>query len=151
MTTTSKTAVKAAPKKEAKTDKYIEAVGRRKTAVARVRLYTVKLKDNEKVVTVNEKPLTKYFSLVKQARIVVSPFDQLSLKEYRVSAKATGGGPNAQAEAIRHGISRVLIAMNPIWRTKLKQLGFLKRDPRAVERKHPGMRKARRPQQWRKR
>ena len=142
---------KPAVKKEPKTDKYIEAVGRRKTAIARVRLYTVKLKDNEKVVEVNEKSLAKYFSLVKQTRIVTSPFDQLSLKEYRVTAQVVGGGSNAQAEAIRHGISRVLIAMNPIWRTKLKQLGFLKRDPRMVERKHPGMRKARRPQQWRKR
>jgi small subunit ribosomal protein S9 len=142
---------KPAVKKEAKIDKYIEAVGRRKTAIARVRLYTVKLKDNEKAVEVNEKPLAKYFSLLKQTRIVTSPFDQLSLKEYRVTVKVLGGGSNAQAEAIRHGISRVLIAMNPIWRTKLKQLGFLKRDPRMVERKHPGMRKARRPQQWRKR
>jgi small subunit ribosomal protein S9 len=142
---------KPAVKKEAKIDKYIEAVGRRKTAIARVRLYTVKLKDNEKVVEVNDKSLTKYFSLLKQTRIVTSPFDQLSLKEYRVTVQVVGGGSNAQAEAIRHGISRVLITMNPIWRTKLKQLGFLKRDSRMVERKHPGMRKARRPQQWRKR
>lgn len=145
------TTTKTAPKKEAKTDKYIEAVGRRKTAVARVRLYTVKLKDNEKSVEVNDKSLVKYFSLAKQAGIVTAPFDQLSLKEYRISVKVVGGGPNAQAEAIRHGVSRALIELNPIWRTKLKQLGFLKRDPRAVERKHPGMRKARRPQQWRKR
>jgi len=62
-----------------------------------------------------------------------------------------GGGITGQAEAIRLGIAHALIILNPIWRSRLKQLGYLKRDPRMVERKHPGLRKARRPQQWRKR
>ena len=81
----------------------------------------------------------------------MAPFKTLSITEYDVTVKALGGGVMGQAEAIRLGISRALIIMNPVWRTPLKVLGYLKRDPRMVERKKPGLRKARRPQQWRKR
>lgn len=137
------------PQKTPKGTKYIEAVGRRKTAVARVRLYTGKTEKNE--VTVNEKDFSKYFGTEKLRKTVIDPFLALSLDTYRVTAKVVGGGTSSQAEAIRLGISRILIQMNPIWRPNLKTLGFLKRDPRMVERKHPGLRKARRPQQWRKR
>lgn len=129
--------------------KYFEAVGRRKTAIARVRLYTGKFDKSE--VIVNEKSSSKYFGTERLRKMVIDPFTTLSLDSYKVSANVTGGGTSAQAEAIRLGISRALIIVNPIWRTNLKVLGFLKRDPRMVERKHPGLRKARRPQQWRKR
>ncbi len=133
-------------------EKYLEAVGRRKTAVARVRLFTGRSKSSkEPEVTVNGKGFSEYFGIVKQQEIVRAPFQVLSLKEYNATALVKGGGVNAQAEAIRLGLSRTLVAMNPIWRSKLKSLGFLKRDPRKVERKKYGLRKARRPQQWRKR
>ncbi len=133
-------------------ERYLEAVGRRKTAVARVRLFTGRPKSSkEPEMMVNGKGFTEYFGLVKQQEIVRAPFQALSLKEYNATALVKGGGVHAQAEAIRLGLSRTLVAMNPIWRSKLKSLGFLKRDPRKVERKKYGLRKARRPQQWRKR
>ncbi len=145
--TKTKKAAKAVSK-----DKYVEAVGRRKTAVARVRLLSGRPKTSkEPEVMVNGLAFTKYFPTVKLQNTVRSPFEALSLKEYSATAKVVGGGTNAQAEAIRLGLSRTLISLNPIWRTKLKSLGYLKRDPRMVERKKPGLRKARRPQQWRKR
>ncbi|RJQ26683.1 30S ribosomal protein S9 [Candidatus Parcubacteria bacterium] len=135
--------------KSIKGTKYFEAVGRRKTAVARVRLFTGKFDKSE--VLVNEKSFAKYFGTERLRKIVIDPFTTLSLDSYKVSVNVVGGGTTAQAEAIRLGISRTLIMLNPIWRANLKVLGFLKRDPRMVERKHPGLRKARRPQQWRKR
>ncbi len=128
--------------------RYFEAVGRRKTAVARVRVHAGKTGSS---VVINDKDFTKYFPVEKHRRTVLAPFETLSIKDYDVSAKALGGGVGTQAEAIRLGISRALVLINPIWRGRLKTLGFLKRDPRMVERKKPGMRKARRPQQWRKR
>ena len=133
---------------KAKAGRYFEAVGRRKNAVARVRLHVTKTNSS---VTINDKELTKYFPVEKYQRTVLAPFTTLSLTEYEVTAKVLGGGVTGQAEAIRLGIARALVIINPVWRTPLKVLGYLKRDPRMVERKKPGLRKARRPQQWRKR
>lgn len=135
--------------KTVKGNKYFEAVGRRKTAIARVRLFSGKTEKSE--VIINEKSFDTYFKTDRLRKIVLDPFTTLSLDSYKVSVNVVGGGTTAQAEAVRLGIARTLIKLNPIWRANLKVLGFLKRDPRAVERKHPGMRKARRPQQWRKR
>lgn len=133
-------------------ERYIEAVGRRKTAVARVRLFTGRSKaSKDPEILVNQKGFSEYFPLAKYQEVVRAPFEALSLKEYNATALVKGGGVNAQAEAIRLGLARTLVAMNPIWRSKLKSLGYLKRDPRRVERKKYGLRKARRPQQWRKR
>ncbi len=133
-------------------ERYLEAVGRRKTAIARVRLFTGRSKTGKELeMSVNGKGFSDYFSLLKHQAIVRAPFDALSLKEYYATAVVKGGGVSAQAEAIRLGLARALVAMNPIWRSKLKSLGFLRRDPRKVERKKYGLRKARRPQQWRKR
>jgi small subunit ribosomal protein S9 len=133
-------------------EKYIEAIGRRKTAVARVRLFSGrKAGSKEPELIINEKPFSKYFPLAKLQKTVLSPFEELSLKEYSATALVSGSGPSAQSEAIRLGLSRALTALNPLWRSRLKSLGFLKRDPRKVERKKYGSRKARRPQQWRKR
>ncbi len=133
-------------------ERYLEAVGRRKTAVARVRLFTGKSKTGkEPEMTVNGKNSSEYFFLMKHREVVRAPFEALSLKEYYATTIVKGGGVNAQAEAIRLGLARALVAMNPIWRSKLKSLGYLRRDPRRVERKKYGLRKARRPQQWRKR
>ena len=138
------------PKKATIKEKYTEAVGRRKTATARVRL-TPKKSAKEVEVTVNGKEIGKYFPVKKSQDTVHAPFKALDLKEYVGNVIVSGGGVNAQAEAIRLGFSRALVALNPSWRSALKTLGFLKRDPRMVERKKFGSRKARRPQQWRKR
>lgn len=135
-----------------KKERYFESVGRRKTAIARVRLFSHKPEGAKAGhVSVNGKLFTDYFHLKKEHAIVMSPFEAVTAKEFYVTAKVSGGGLNAQAEAIRLGISRALTAMKPTDRPRLKALGFLKRDPRMVERKKFGSRKARRPQQWRKR
>jgi small subunit ribosomal protein S9 len=138
--------------KASKKSKYIEAVGRRKTSVARVRLFPQK-SDNEEglSIIVNDKKLEEYFNYPEDQLVVKAPFKALSLKGYGVTVKVKGGGIKAQSEAVRLGVARALVKLNPLWRPPLKTLGFLKRDPRMVERKKYGRRKARRPQQWRKR
>lgn len=132
-------------------ERYIEAVGRRKTSVARVRLYpSAKGKKSGWEITVNERPFEKFFAIKKLQHVVLGPFDATG-ENITVTALVKGGGVSSQAEAIRLGIARVLIAITPEYRSKLKSLDYLKRDPRMVERKKFGSRKARRPQQWRKR
>lgn len=134
-----------------KKDKYIETVGRRKTSVARVRLYLDKEKKKDLYdVLINEKPFSKYFPLKVESHMVVSPF-MVTGENHRVTVHVSGGGLKSQAESVRLGISRLLVQLNSGLRPKLKSLGYLKRDPRMVERKKFGSRKARRPQQWRKR
>ena len=150
---TKKPAVKkshAAPVKE-KAERYFEAIGRRKTAVARVRVYKGSSVSGKKAdVIVNEKPVQEYFAIRREVGAVSAPFEAVS-EHYKTSVKVEGGGSHSQAEAIRLGVSRALVLIKPEWRSRLKALGFLKRDPRMVERKKYGSRKARRPQQWRKR
>lgn len=131
----------------AKTDKqYIEAVGRRKTASARVRLVSAKTTN----VVVNDRAASDYFPLPVMVETVLSPLKALGLS-YAVSVKVSGGGLKAQAEAVRHGISRALSESIPESRKDLKVRGFLKRDPRAKERKKFGLKAARRAPQWSKR
>ncbi|MFH0712889.1 MAG: 30S ribosomal protein S9 [Candidatus Jorgensenbacteria bacterium] len=134
----------------AKTERYFEAVGRRKTAVARVRIFPA-VKSGKNDISVNGKELEKYFPMKKEQGVIVSPFEKLTLVGIKTTAKVGGGGLPSQAEAIRLGISRALILFDSSLRPRLKAFGYLTRDPRMVERKKPGLRKARRPQQWRKR
>lgn len=132
-----------------KKEAYFAAVGRRKTAVAQVRVFKI---DGKKIdMEINSKPAATYFPLAKLAQTAKEPFRTVGADGFRVTVKTNGGGLTAQAEAIRLGLSRALIAMHPEWRPALKSSGFLKRDPRMVERKKYGLRKARRAQQWRKR
>ena len=149
MNKTPKTKVKAkkTEEKPASKEHYFEGLGRRKTAVARVRI----VKGGRDEVIINGRELVKYFPLQKQANTVTSPFKQLSLKGYKTSVKVSGGGASSQAEAVRLGVARALVLLDAEHRLRLKALGFLRRDPRMVERKKYGLRKARRPQQWRKR
>jgi len=130
----------------AKTDTYIESVGRRKTASARVRITPAK----QNSVTVNGKELAEYFVLADAQNTVLAPLQNAGEK-FSVSAKTQGGGMKAQAEAVRHALSRALVKHTPEVRKELKVLGFLKRDPRAKERKKFGLRAARRAPQWSKR
>jgi len=130
-----------------KKERYFEAVGRRKTAVARVRLLTKK-----KDFVVNEKTLDKYFSLERLVKEVLRPLEAMKITDkLGASIKVSGGGINSQAEAIRMGISRALVKFNPLFMKRLRKLGFLTRDSRAVERKKYGLKKARRAPQWTKR
>ncbi|TSC74729.1 MAG: small subunit ribosomal protein S9 [Parcubacteria group bacterium Gr01-1014_33] len=130
-----------------KPDRYFEAVGRRKTAVARVRLFT-----RAGEFTVNQKPYADYFSAFELQRTAEDALKKMKLFErFRVSIKVSGGGLHAQAEAVRHGLSRCLIKFNPDFRKRLKRAGFLRRDPRIKERKKFGLKKARRAPQWAKR
>jgi small subunit ribosomal protein S9 len=128
--------------------KFWEAIGRRKTAVARIRLFT----RGDKEILVNEKPYQQYFTGIELWEIIASPLNKMkSVERFRVLARVKGGGLHAQAEAIRHGISRALTKFNPDFRKKLKKSGFLTRDPRMRERKKFGLKRARRAPQWAKR
>jgi len=132
-----------------KSTTYIEGLGRRKTAIARVRLTA----DSKTSVTVNGKDLTDYFpheSLQKDVTSVLETPDA-GIEHYSISAKVLGGGISSQAEAIRLGIARALVKEKVERRTQLKKAGFLKRDPRSVERKKFGLLKARKRPAWSKR
>ncbi|KKS95934.1 30S ribosomal protein S9 [Candidatus Giovannonibacteria bacterium RIFCSPLOWO2_01_FULL_43_160] len=137
--------------------KYFEAVGRRKTSVARVRLFEEslpvgKVGTSSPQISVNDKPHTIYFPTAPLKKIAEEALKAAHIEgNYRVSAKLSGGGIHSQAEALRHGISRVILKINPEERKSLKQLGFLKRDPRMKERRKFGLKKARKAPQWAKR
>ena len=145
--------ISASEIKEKKAKKYYEAVGRRKNAIARVRLSTIKpFEGDEGKITVNGKDYREYFPGLNLKQTVESPLRRLkSLNRFEVIAKTNGGGINGQAEAVRHGISRTLVEFNADFRKKLKKAGFLKRDPRVKERRKFGLKKARRAPQWAKR
>ncbi|OIO45973.1 MAG: 30S ribosomal protein S9 [Parcubacteria group bacterium CG1_02_39_15] len=139
---------KPAPSALKEEEKYLEAVGRRKTAIARIRLFT----KGGKTFIVNGKPIEGYFPTFALQQIAKSALDAMKcLDKFRISAKVTGGGLNSQAEAVRHGITRALVLFNPDFRKRLKKAGFLKRDPRMRERKKFGLKRARRAPQWAKR
>lgn len=127
-------------------DKYIEAVGRRKTAIARVRIVPA----SKNSYTVNEKELESYFPLLEMQTIVKQPLGAVEGK-FKVTAQIKGGGSHAQAEAMRHGIARALVSDEEVLRKTLKKAGYLKRDPRAKERRKFGLKKARKAPQWSKR
>ena len=128
-------------------DRYFEGVGRRKTAVARVRLYT---RAGEFVV--NEKPYADYFPTPELQKIAEESLQRMKLfGRFRVSAKLSGGGSHSQAEALRHGLANCLVKFNPDFRKRLRRAGYLTRDPRMKERKKFGLKKARRAPQWSKR
>ena len=133
--------------KQGKPERYFEDVGRRKTASARVRLYT-----RPGDFLVNEKRYSEYFPTAPLQKIVEESLQKMKLfGRFKVTVKVSGGGPVSQAEAVRHGLARCLIKFNPDFRKRLKRAGFLKRDPRAKERKKFGLKKARRAPQWNKR
>ncbi len=135
--------LKQKPKKE-----YIYAVGRRKTATAQVKLY----KKGKGEVEVNSQKIEEYFPTFSWQAIIYAPLKVVGQAErLKVVAKVSGGGKISQAEAIRHGISRALLEINPNFRKPLRKHGYLTRDPRMKERKKPGLKRARRAPQWSKR
>jgi small subunit ribosomal protein S9 len=125
----------------------INALGRRKSAIARI--YLTEGKGN---ITINKRDYTEYFPLETLQYIVKQPLNTVEVAEkYDVKANLTGGGFKGQAEALRLAISRALIQIDPEYRPSLKASGFLTRDPREVERKKPGRPKARKRFQFSKR
>lgn len=131
-----------------KDQRYIETIGRRKTASARVRMTPAAKTE----ISVNGKELLVYFPTEELRGIVREAFDMSEDDvKFKVTVKVSGSGVHSQAEAVRHGISRALVRHNEELRKKLKKAGFLKRDPRAKERKKFGLKGARRAPQWAKR
>lgn len=125
----------------------INALGRRKTAVARVFM-----KDGNGTITVNKRDYKDYFSTVTLHNSVNQPFNILNIAgKYDVNVNVAGGGITGQAEAVRLGIARALCEVSADNRPPLKAAGLLTRDPRMVERKKPGQKKARRRFQFSKR
>lgn len=128
--------------------KFIIAVGRRKTAIATVRMMPAP----KSSVVVNGKTPKEYFKTNERAKIAEEALATAkSAEHYAVTAHVEGGGVAAQADALRHAISRAIIKIEPKTRSVLKAAKFLKRDPRAKERKKPGLKKARKAPQWSKR
>lgn len=130
--------------------KYYYAVGKRKTAIAQVRLYPVE--KTEKGIVINGVDAEKYFSLSRLRSVIKSPLSLVGQEgKADISVKVSGGGITGQAEAVRLGIARALAILDDGSRKVLRGMGFLTRDARAVERKKPGLKKARRAPQWAKR
>jgi small subunit ribosomal protein S9 len=128
-------------------EKQKNAVGRRKEAVTRVFLSR-----GEGKITINDKDYKQYFQLVYLQNQVELPMKTVEgLDKYDVKINAAGGGMKGQAEAAKLGIARALLEVNAEFRPALKAAGLLRRDPRSVERKKPGRKKARRSYQFSKR
>jgi small subunit ribosomal protein S9 len=125
----------------------INAIGRRKAAVARVYL-----RDGKGKITVNDRDYKEYFGAGTLQYVVTQPLVLLNLNDkYDIVANLDGGGAKGQAEALRLGITRALVKIDAEYKPTLKANGFLTRDPREVERKKPGQPKARRRFQFSKR
>jgi small subunit ribosomal protein S9 len=136
-------------KAESSRGDYYYGVGRRKTAVARVRL----IPNGDGSITVNGKNAQNYFGQRETLlALVASPLRLLDLgNTYSVTVRVVGGGASGQAGAIRHGLARALLRMDPEFKGALRKAGFLTRDPRMKERKKPGLKRARKAPQYTKR
>lgn len=129
-------------------NKYIEAVGRRKQAVARVRLHH----GGTGSIKINDREFAEYLPVETLQQSVMAPLRDTGMENvFDITVRVTGGGIHGQADGIRLGIARALVDFNPELRTSLKKAGFLSRDARVKERKKPGKRSARRSPQWSKR
>lgn len=128
--------------------KYHYANGKRKTSVARVRLY----EKGQGRIVINEKPYRSYLTIKETFDIVQTPLRITNhQKDFDISAVVAGGGSHAQAEAVRHGIAKALVGFDPELRSTLKKAGLLTRDSRIKERKKYGLKRARRAPQFSKR
>ena len=133
---------------KAKEERYIETVGRRKTAIARARLTP----SPRTIVFINGKDANAYFPTEILRVTALEPFLKVTLPtQFAVKVIVRGGGITGQATAVRHAISRALVLYQADLRGPLKKEGFLKRDPRAKERRKFGLKKARKRAQWSKR
>lgn len=129
-------------------EKYIEGLGRRKTSTARVRITPA----SKNSFTVNEMDVKDYFKTNEQRSLITEALGKAGITtKWSIEVHVNGGGIHSQAEAVRHGLARALVLSDDELRTKLKTLGYLKRDPRAKERRKFGLKKARKAPQWSKR
>ncbi len=127
---------------------YYEGLGRRKVATARVRLYS----GDASSLVVNDKPLADYFSREVDQRHIQGPLEVTGTEgTFNISVKVKGGGVTGQAGAVRLGVARALLKVDPEHRQVLRKNGMLTRDPRAKERKKPGLKRARKAPQYTKR
>jgi len=128
--------------------KYIEAVGRRKTSTARVRMTPAA----KQTVTINDKPIADHFKTNELQVVALEAFTKSGLEQkFVISAQLSGGGISSQAQALRHAISRAIEKYDGNLRGVLKKEGLLTRDQRAKERRKFGLKKARKAPQWSKR
>ena len=126
---------------------YYEGLGRRKSATARVRLFS-----GEGVIIVNDKPMSEYFTREVDRRMLLAPLKETGLENsFDISIKVKGGGITGQAGAVSLGIARALLLSDPDLRKPLRQNGLLTRDARTKERKKPGLKRARKAPQYTKR
>jgi small subunit ribosomal protein S9 len=145
------TKVEAEVKEELKSPegKYVYAVGKRKTSIAQVRLYPG---SKAKGIVINGKKLENYFPLERLQNVVKAPMAAVGQEgKMDMIAKVVGGGITGQAEAVRLGIARALVISDNTSKKVLRDLGYMTRDARVVERKKPGLKKARKAPQWAKR
>ncbi len=141
-------APKVTKKKETFSGKYFNAIGRRKTAIARIRLY----QDGNNQIVVNDKDYRDYFQVEGTQSKVREPLDKMKIADkFDISVMVKGGGVDSQAEAVRHGISRALVKLNETYKKRLRKEGLLTRDSRMKERKKPGLKRARKAPRWSKR
>lgn len=127
--------------------RYVEAVGRRKCATARVRLY-----EGEGEIVANSLPMNGYFGRDLDQMVILQPLILTGTENsFNVSIKVSGGGEGGQAHAARHGLARALVKADPNLRPTLKAAGFLTRDARVKERMKPGLKRARKAPQYTKR
>ncbi len=132
------------------TGKYFYAVGKRKTSIAQVRIYAVE--KEPKGIVVNGKDVKAYFTIERHVEAIKAPLAVVGMADkFDISVKVNGGGIMGQAEAARLGVARALVVFDANLKKTLKDVGFLTRDARVVERKKPGKKKARKSPQWAKR
>ncbi len=129
--------------------RYVEGIGRRKEATARVRLYP----GGSGIFLVNGRPVEQYFTRIGDVDFILQPFTVLGedRKKYDITVQVKGGGVSGQVGAIRLGLARALVKMNPDNRPPLRKAGLLTRDPREKERKKPGLKRARKAPTYTKR
>lgn len=143
-----KTSTSPKQAEKVETGSFISTIGRRKGAIARVRLFPAEKKGE---IRLNGKTLVEYFGQDKLCRIAFSPVNVTGTESFRFEIRVMGGGLQGQAEAIRLGIARALVQHQSELRSQLKARGFLTRDARVKERRKYGLKKARRAPQWAKR
>ncbi len=132
-----------------KKEAYVPAVGRRKTAIARVRILDKKVTGIQ--ITVNGKDYKEYFPYFEWQDQVLEPLRVAGRENIAITVKVQGGGQRGQAEGVRHGIARALLEADEALKPNLRAEGLLTRDDRKKERKKPGLKRARRAPQWSKR
>lgn len=128
---------------------FIPSVGKRKSAIARVRILHDKVNDTK--ITINGKDYKEYFNYFEWQDLLLKPLKAVGKEKVSISVMVKGGGSRGQLDAIKHGISRALLIMDENFRATLRKEGLLTRDSRIKERKKPGLKKARRAPQWSKR